>query len=177
MFARHADLLRKEVVVVAGGVTYRGVLIEVTAEDVKLRGKTGWILLPFEAVRSIRRADEALRGFDPRRSVGAEFYEPERPTVAADGAAAELVLEPAPESEPPAELVLETVREPPAELVLEPAPETPAAVLPTPPAVDPLVAAAAAFEDDGEEPIPASELLATPAADDEKTPPDPSRRE
>ena len=53
MFSRHSDLLKQEVVVSASGVEYRGILVEVTDEDVKLRGKTGWIILPFQSVRRI----------------------------------------------------------------------------------------------------------------------------
>lgn len=75
MFGRHSDLLRKEVEVSAGGMTYKGILIEVTDEDVKLRGKTGWIILPFTQVRSISPANLGPKGFDPMRSVSSGFYD------------------------------------------------------------------------------------------------------
>ena len=53
----------------ANGVTYRGVLVEVTEEDVKLRGKTGWIIIPFQQVRRIEKANQKPVGLDPLRNV------------------------------------------------------------------------------------------------------------
>lgn len=52
------ELLRKEVVIVAGGTTYRGVLIEVTDAEVLLKARTGFVSVQMSKVTSIRGAEE-----------------------------------------------------------------------------------------------------------------------
>src|SRR5882724_10611496 len=84
---------------------YRGLLVEVTEEDVKLRGKTGWIILPFATVRSIEDANKPDRGFDSMRSVSAAFYDEAAST--------------APSYDPMAEPMPEFVPGPPKALVDE----------------------------------------------------------
>lgn len=49
----------KEVEVVASGVTYRGVLIEVSEETVHLKTEMQWVSVPVAAVSEIRGVDEA----------------------------------------------------------------------------------------------------------------------
>ncbi len=52
------ELLRKEVVIAAGGTTYRGVLIEVTESEVLLKSPTGFVSVQMSKVTSIRGAQE-----------------------------------------------------------------------------------------------------------------------
>ncbi len=49
----------KEVEVVASGITYRGVLIEVSEETVHLKTEMQWVAVPIAAVSEIRGVDEA----------------------------------------------------------------------------------------------------------------------
>ena len=49
-------MIGKEVVVIANGVEYRGVLIEVTDTEVHLKGTLQWIALPASSVSQIRLA-------------------------------------------------------------------------------------------------------------------------
>lgn len=52
------ELLRKEVVIAAGGTTYRGTLIEVTDSEVLLKSPTGFVSVQMSKVTSIRGAQE-----------------------------------------------------------------------------------------------------------------------
>ena len=52
-----AALRHKRVVVVARGVTYRGVLHGADEHDLYLRGALRWFVLPLEDVRSVARDD------------------------------------------------------------------------------------------------------------------------
>ena len=53
-----ARLLRRRVVVVAEGITYRGVLCGADETDLYLRGELRWLVLPLEKVRSVDRDHE-----------------------------------------------------------------------------------------------------------------------
>lgn len=48
------NMLRKEVEVIANGMSYTGVLIEVTDADVHLQGSLQWISLPMSSVTDIK---------------------------------------------------------------------------------------------------------------------------
>jgi|Deesub1362A_J573_1020465.scaffolds.fasta_scaffold17572_2 hypothetical protein len=51
------NLTGKEVVVIANGITYRGILVEVGEQEVYLQAESGWITIPTEHVVDIREAD------------------------------------------------------------------------------------------------------------------------
>lgn len=63
----------KEVEVVASGVTYRGVLIEVSEETVHLKTEMQWVSVPVAAVSEIRGVDEALTP-SVEKFVDSSFY-------------------------------------------------------------------------------------------------------
>ena len=50
------DMINKEVEVIANGVLYKGVLIEVSDTEVHLRGSMQWIALPASSVSTIKLA-------------------------------------------------------------------------------------------------------------------------
>ncbi len=52
-------MLGKEVVVIANGVQYSGVLIEVSDTEVHLKGVMQWITLPASSVSAIKLASVA----------------------------------------------------------------------------------------------------------------------
>jgi hypothetical protein len=54
----------KEVEVLANGMKYTGVLIEVSDTEVHLKGSFQWISLPVATVSEIRLKDTGARGFD-----------------------------------------------------------------------------------------------------------------
>ena len=59
----------------AGGIEYRGILMEITLEDVKLKGATGWIVLPMARVQKIFKEGEGgPRPLDPMRESSAELF-------------------------------------------------------------------------------------------------------
>jgi hypothetical protein len=91
MFGRNrfAALMRKEVEVHTSSMTYRGTLVEVTMEDVKLRGETGWIIVPMERVRHIYEEGKSPRlERDPTRESTAALFmdEATRAEIAQDNA-------------------------------------------------------------------------------------------
>ncbi len=63
----------KRVVVRASGFVYRGVLLGADESDVYLKGTFRYLILPLEKVTAIR-PESAQDGFDPKKSVGPEFY-------------------------------------------------------------------------------------------------------
>lgn len=50
------SLIGKIVIVEAGGMTYRGKLIEIGEEEVYLLGERGYIVIPTKNISSIREA-------------------------------------------------------------------------------------------------------------------------
>ncbi len=50
------EMIGKEVEVIANGVSYRGVLIEVSDTEVHIRTSMQWLALPASSVTSIRPA-------------------------------------------------------------------------------------------------------------------------
>lgn len=54
MFGHLNKLKNKTVEVSAHGITYRGILKEITDEAITLRTKTGWVSVPIDAVRGIQ---------------------------------------------------------------------------------------------------------------------------
>lgn len=47
-------LVGKWVMVEADGIIYRGELIEITEEEINLKGEGGWITIPMDKVSSVR---------------------------------------------------------------------------------------------------------------------------
>jgi len=75
---RHQSLMGRQVEVMAAGILYRGTFVEMTDEDVKLRGPTGWIILPIGRVSSVKEAGAAKAPFPAgEKSVDPGFYDPE----------------------------------------------------------------------------------------------------
>lgn len=75
---RHQSLMGRQVEVMAAGILYRGTFVEMTDEDVKLRGPTGWIILPIGRVSSVKEAGAAKAPFPQgEKSVDPSFYDPE----------------------------------------------------------------------------------------------------
>ena len=75
---RHQSLMGRPVEVMSAGILYRGTFVEMTDEDVKLRGPTGWIILPVGRVSSVKEAVTAPPAFPVGKSVDAGFYDPEK---------------------------------------------------------------------------------------------------
>jgi hypothetical protein len=55
------SMVGKEVEVLANGMTYTGMLIEVTDEEVQLKGPLQWISLPVSLVSEVRLKDRPLQ--------------------------------------------------------------------------------------------------------------------
>ena len=74
---RHQELIGRNVEVRADGILYRGTFVEMTDEDVKLRGPTGWILLDVGKVSSIK--EEGAKPDFPRqtKAIDPSFYDPD----------------------------------------------------------------------------------------------------
>jgi hypothetical protein len=58
------SMIGKEVEVIANGMTYRGVLVEVSDADVHLKSTMQWMSLPASTVSSIRLANAAKLDFE-----------------------------------------------------------------------------------------------------------------
>ncbi len=59
MAERLDKLVNQEVEVVASGVTYRGILKEVSEEEVQILSETGWLSISMDQVNVIRKIEEA----------------------------------------------------------------------------------------------------------------------
>jgi len=55
------SMLGKEVEVIASGMTYRGVLIEVSDVEVHIRTSMQWVALPVSSVSAVKLAGEVKR--------------------------------------------------------------------------------------------------------------------
>ncbi len=55
------SMIGKEVEVIANGVTYRGVLVEVTDTEVSLKSLMQWISVPVSGVNTVRLAGQERR--------------------------------------------------------------------------------------------------------------------
>lgn len=75
---RHQSLMGRPVEVMSAGILYRGTFVEMTDEDVKLRGPTGWIILPVDRVSSVKEAGTAPPSLPKAKSVDPGFYDPDR---------------------------------------------------------------------------------------------------
>ncbi len=64
------SLKNKKVVVLANGIHYKGILMEVTEDTVTLRTETGWVSVPVEAVRGIDEEGAAAK------KAGAKYIDP-----------------------------------------------------------------------------------------------------
>lgn len=51
-------MIGKEVEVIANGMVYKGVLIEVSESEVHLKGQLQWITLPVSSVSEIKPAEQ-----------------------------------------------------------------------------------------------------------------------
>jgi hypothetical protein len=65
-------MIGKEVEVIANGMAYRGVLIEVSDADVHIRTSMQWVSLPVSSVSAIKPVGEKVResereGMQPQR--------------------------------------------------------------------------------------------------------------
>lgn len=72
---RFQHLAGARVEMVADGIRYHGVFVEMTDEDVKLRGETGWIILDVNKVSRIYREGEAPDFPNPVKIVDRSFYD------------------------------------------------------------------------------------------------------
>ncbi len=52
------DLIGRKIEVITGDIIYRGVLIEITDEELHLQSELGWISVPLEKVAEVREVDE-----------------------------------------------------------------------------------------------------------------------
>ena len=75
---RHQQMMGRAVVVMAAGIRYNGTFVEMTDEDVKLRGPTGWIILPITNVSSVKEAGAAPPFPRLEKSVDPSFYDPDK---------------------------------------------------------------------------------------------------
>lgn len=67
------SMINKDVVVMANGMKYTGVLIEVSDAEVQLKGPFQWITLATSSVNEIRLKEEAPgRSLEPWDTTGAE---------------------------------------------------------------------------------------------------------
>ncbi|HTG02336.1 MAG TPA: hypothetical protein VK654_17270 [Nitrospirota bacterium] len=65
------SMIGKEVEVIANGVVYRGVLVEVSDTDIHLKSRMQWMSLPVSMVNAVRLADVSAR--EPEREgIGSE---------------------------------------------------------------------------------------------------------
>lgn len=67
------ELKRKQVEVRANGFTYRGMLLEVTAEEITLRTVTGYTSIPMDRVSSVVDP-KAPRKKGPERFVDPSYF-------------------------------------------------------------------------------------------------------
>lgn len=51
----------KEVIVMAGGVEYRGILVEVGIDNITISTPTRWISIPFSRVSSVKDANKEIK--------------------------------------------------------------------------------------------------------------------
>lgn len=72
---RHQSLMGRQVEVMSTGILYKGTFVEMTDEDVKLRGPTGWIILPITNVTSVKEAGVKPPFPTLSKSVDAAFYD------------------------------------------------------------------------------------------------------
>jgi len=77
MKERLENLVNCEVEVVASGVTYRGILKEVSEDEVQLQMETGWMAISMDQVNVIRRAGETP-GPDAKKDIPPDFYDEDK---------------------------------------------------------------------------------------------------
>jgi hypothetical protein len=58
------EMIGKEVEVIANGVSYKGVLIEVSDTEVHLKGMLGYVSLPATSVTGVRPAEKRVVQWD-----------------------------------------------------------------------------------------------------------------
>jgi len=59
------SMIGKEVEVIANGMRYKGVLIEVSDMDVHIKTANQWVALPVSSVSDVRPADSVRRTLEP----------------------------------------------------------------------------------------------------------------
>ena len=74
---RHQRYMGRPVEVMADGILYKGTFVEMTDDDVKLRGPTGWIILPVAKVSSVKEAGAKPPFPRMEKSVDPAFYLPD----------------------------------------------------------------------------------------------------
>lgn len=70
------DLIRQEVEILAQGIRYTGILIEVNDQEVHLQSPLQWIVLPVSHVTSIRKLCDEDRA-EQTKFVDPSFYQDE----------------------------------------------------------------------------------------------------
>ncbi len=70
---RLKSLLGSKVEVRAGGVVYRGVLVEASESEIVLKGETSWVTVPMSRVTSVKREGES-EGILDRDRVDPSFF-------------------------------------------------------------------------------------------------------
>lgn len=66
------EMIGKEVDVIANGMTYRGVLIEVSDTEVHLKGMLGYVSLPTSGVTEVRPSEKKVSQWENTFDVPAE---------------------------------------------------------------------------------------------------------
>jgi limonene-1,2-epoxide hydrolase len=66
------EMIGKEVEVIANGMSYKGVLIEVSDTEVHLKGMLGYVSLPTSGVTEVRPADKKVVQWENTFDVPAE---------------------------------------------------------------------------------------------------------
>ena len=72
---RFQHLAGQRIEMMAAGILYRGVFVEMTDEDVKIRGETGWIILDVDKVSRIAREGEMKTERGALKLVDPSFYD------------------------------------------------------------------------------------------------------
>jgi hypothetical protein len=55
-----SEMIGKEVEVIANGMSYKGILIEVSDTDVHLKGMLGYVSLPASGITAVRPAEKKI---------------------------------------------------------------------------------------------------------------------
>ena len=76
-------LKRKQVIIRANGIEYKGLLLEATEDEVTLRAQTNFISIPMNQIVSVRDANEKMGKLSDRQIdssfYDADLYKPEEP--------------------------------------------------------------------------------------------------
>jgi hypothetical protein len=68
------DKLRfKKIEILSAGILYRGILIGADDEDIYVKGRLRWLILPIETITSLR-LEGHKESFNPRKCIDSGFY-------------------------------------------------------------------------------------------------------